>query len=520
MFDEVTARPTTPWSAGTLPPAAPPIPARPLIEPIADTTALRLLLTAVAGGLVAQVLFVSQGLGLNVGLWSALVLGAAVFVRWREAALDRMDVWLPPAALLFGAFVAIRGDGPLLLFNTLTSWALLIGSVAALRGVAVTRGSWNALAHTGAAVAALIASGGTRLAGGLRPLRSRVGPRSQLTRVVVGLLLALPLVVAFIALFAAADAVFAVHVRRLFAFDLAEILMRALFALFAGWLLAGLLLVRWLSDDFVGPREGGEIGRRLGVIEASIVLIAVDAVFAFFVVVQAAYLFGGLDTLAESGMTYSEYARRGFFELIAVAVLAGLVILAVDALVERRSLVVRVAAGALAVLTGVVLVSAVVRLALYQQAYGWTELRFYALLAIAWLALGVVAALGGLAFDRLRLVPRVLVVGALALAIAANVVGPQRFVTEQNLARAIDPSLVPPGGRSGLDVNYLWSLGDEAVPLLVAAVPQLPVELRTQVEFALRDQADYLRYRAKDEGWQSFNLARSRALQSLAGAGY
>lgn len=495
-------------------------PARPLTAAIGDQTALRLLILAVAGGLVAQALFVSEGLGLNVGLWSALVLGAAFFVRRREAALDQMDVWLPPAALLFGAFVAIRGDGPLLLFNTLTSWALLIGSVAALRGVAVTSGSWSALAHTGAAVAALVATGGTRPAGGLRPLRSRVAHRSHATPVVVGLLLALPLVVVFSALFAAADAVFAVHLRRLFAFDLADILARGFFAFLAGWVLAGLLLVRWLSDDFVSPREGGETRRRLGVIEASIVLAAVDAVFAFFVVVQAAYLFGGLDTLAESGMTYSEYARRGFFELIAVSGLAGLVILAVDALVERRSLVIRAAAGALALLTGVVLVSAVVRLSLYQQAYGWTELRFYALLAIAWLALGVVAALGGLAIDRLRLVPRVLVLAALVLALAANVVGPQRFVTEQNVARVLDPALVPADGWSGLDVDYLYSLGDEAVPTLVRAVPALPVDVRAHVELTLADHADLLRRRAGRLGWPSHNLARARALEHLEVAGY
>jgi hypothetical protein len=522
MSDDVTARPTAPWSTGTLPPVASPLPGRSLIEPIADTTATRLLLTAVAGGFVAQTLFVGQALGINVPIWSTLVLVAAVLVRRGTAQLDRADAWLPPAALVFAAFVAIRGDPALLFLNTLASWTLLAASVAALRGVAITRGTWSALVVSATAVAAAVVGGATRLTAGLRPLSGRIARDSPAARVLVGLLLALPLVLVFSALFAAADAVFAAHLGRLLAFDVSldELVGRTFFAFVAGWLLAGLLLVRWLSDDAVGPRQGVAMRRRLGVIEASIVLLAVDAVFSAFMVLQAAYLFGGLDTLAVSGMTYSEYARRGFFELIAVAVLAGLVILAVDSTLERRSALPRVAAGVLAVLTGVVLVSAVVRLSLYQGAYGWTELRFYALLAIAWLGLGVVSALGGLALDRVRLVPRVLVVGALLLAIAANVVGPQRFVTEQNLARATDPSLVPPDGRSGLDVNYLWSLGDEAVPLLVAAAPQLPVELRTRVEFALRDQADYLRYRAEDEGWQSFNLARSRALQSLAGAGY
>ena len=54
-----------------------------------------------------------------------------------------------------------------------------------------------------------------------------------------------------------------------------------------------------------------------------IILVLVDIVFGAFVALQLAYLFGGLDTLTAVGMTYSDYARRGFFELIAAACLAG-----------------------------------------------------------------------------------------------------------------------------------------------------------------------------------------------------
>ena len=43
-------------------------------------------------------------------------------------------------------------------------------------------------------------------------------------------------------------------------------------------------------------------------------------------------------------------------------------------------------------LTFVILASAAFRLSLYQDAYGWTELRFYVDATIAWLGLGIVAA--------------------------------------------------------------------------------------------------------------------------------
>lgn len=523
MSDDATSRPLPPWSPlpiGT--PVAPAPPARALTAPITDEAALRLLLVAVAGGLVAQSLFVGELFGINVVIWTGFVLGAAVAFRRRDVAIDRRDLWLPPAALAFGAFVAVRGDAPLMLFNTLASWGLLVACAVALRGVPVTRGAWSTLLYVSGVVGALLLTGASRIGGGLRPLRVPMARESMVMRVVAGLLLALPLVVVFGALFAAADAVFATQLQRVLAvdLDLGDVIGRAIFAGFAAWLLAGVLLIAWLTNEAVGDAPVIDIRRRLGVIETSIALLAVDAVFAVFVVLQAAYLFGGLDTLAASGLTYSEYARRGFFELIAVAVLAGVVLLALDALVERRSMIIRGAAIALGLLTGAVLVSAVTRLMLYQQAYGWTELRFYALLAICWLGVGVVAVVGALVFDRLRVVPRVLLVALFALALAANVVGPQRFVTEQNLARAIDPTLVPVDGWSGLDVDYLSSLGVEAMPLLVEAVPRLPADVRADVELALNYEAELLRLDAAELGWPSFNLARARALDALTTAGY
>src|SRR5581483_22778 len=73
----------------------------------------------------------------------------------------------------------------------------------------------------------------------------------------------------------------------------------------------------------------------LGAVETLTVLVAVDLLFGSFMAIQGAYFFGGLDSLARTGMTYSEYARRGFFELLAVACLA-LTMLCAFAGVTRR----------------------------------------------------------------------------------------------------------------------------------------------------------------------------------------
>ena len=85
-------------------------------------------------------------------------------------------------------------------------------------------------------------------------------------------------------------------------------------------------------------------------------------------------------------MTYANYARRGFFELLAVVVLVGGLLLGLEAVVAHAHPgISSPPRSALVALTAVVLASSFLRLRLYQEAYGWTELRFYVLAAIVFL---------------------------------------------------------------------------------------------------------------------------------------
>ena len=142
----------------------------------------------------------------------------------------------------------------------------------------------------------------------------------------------------------------------------------------------------------------------------------------------------------------------------------------------------------LAALTLVVLASAWLRLDLYQQAYGWTELRFYVAAAIVAL---------GAALARWRCSSSAIGCAGSAMAswssasealIAVNLLAPAAFVAERNVARVLDPSLVPEDGWPGLDTEYFGALGDDAVPVLVEALPALPEPYRAQTLRVLQDR--------------------------------
>ena len=501
-------------------------PPEPLVQPIPERTAARVVVLAIAAGFLAQLLFVGQLLGVNFPIWITAVLAGAWFLRPRTATFDRLDAWMPVAAVTFALFVSLREDGMLLAFDLLAACLLTLASVVAFGGHALTRGPWlRVIALAGKSILVYL-MGAVYMLPGVKPLVAAVSSRraGRWGPVLRGLAIAIPLLIVFSALFAAADGIFQAQLRNVVNVEWIgpDAVGRAVVASIAGWLFAGTMACAWIAHRRGGVTadEEAAANSRMGTTEALIVLIALDVMFLVFAALQAVYLFGGLDTFAVSGMTYSDYARRGFFELIIAALLAGAVIVVIDRLVGEKSLAYRIAAGALAVLTGVVVLSAFIRLGLYQAAYGWTELRFYALAAIAWLALAVVATLVAVLAKRARWLPQLVVGAGLFVAFICNLVGPQAFVTDQNIQRAIHPELVAPGGFAGLDVGYLDGLGADAIPAAVAARAQLPADLRGQLDVVLAHESANLRRDQQNAGWPSWNLARQRALDVLIAAAF
>jgi hypothetical protein len=269
------------------------------------------------------------------------------------------------------------------------------------------------------------------------------------------------------------------------------------------------------TDSDPASNPGARTGRR-GATEAFVVLLAVEVLFAAFVASQARYLFGGLEALDAQGGVYSGYAREGYFQLVAVVVLAGLLLTAVEWLAGATRRFIS-AALVFVVLTFVVLASAGLRLGLYLQAYGWTELRFYVAASGAWLAAGGVILGVLIARRQMAWLWHGLAIAGVAITLAISAIGPQAFIAKENLARALDPSLVPFDGHPGVDALYIAGFSDDAVPDLVTAYPRLDAESQQLLSFGLLTRQEALAEDPTIRGWPAWNVSRERARAALEG---
>jgi hypothetical protein len=462
--------------------------------------ALGLLGSALFLGLLGDELLRATPLGLNVLLWvTAVVAVLLALSRWHRAPLTGGRRWMLPVLVLFAGLVVWR-DSPWLVSLDIFALvvALALGSLRTPRPVH-RAGLVDYLVGLGHASAAVTGRTATLMQQDIDWQELPKGPQAkQAVAVGRGLMLAAPLLLLFGALFVAADSVFQGYVSDAVP-NAHELLTHLLLVAVFAWVSAGLL-----REYIYEPKPlelEVEPKRTLGGTELTVVLALLDLLFLAFVLVQLRYLFGGQSLVeARTSLTYAEYARHGFFELVAVSALVLPLLLVADWMRRRdrgrQDVLFRVLAGALIVLLFVVMASALQRMRLYQREYGLTELRLYATGVMMWLAVVFVWAAGTVLRGRRQLFAVGALVSGFAAIFAMNVVNPDALIARTNL------------DRPRLDLPYLMNLSDDATPELVKALPTLEPRLREQL-------ADQLASRPQSSDWRTWNWSRHRAQQEL-----
>ncbi|MFB6890930.1 DUF4153 domain-containing protein [Kitasatospora sp. NPDC056327] len=455
----------------------------------------RTVLAAVLTGLLTSWLL-TGGLGVNL-LLCALVVTAGAGIAARAAG-RRLRGWTVLWSVLALALLTVpalhEAHWPVLLS---TVWAVALASLALHGG---RRWSGVLLALPGLLwqlVPGLVWARGSLRGGG--------NGRGRVVPVLKGVLVAAVLLTVFGALFAGADAAMADVLGSLIpSLDLGELPARA--ALF----LLGLATALGFAHIAAGPRRWDRTavrpGRARGRLEWAVPLGALNLMFGAFAVLQAVVVLGGAESVLErTGMSRSEYARQGFWQLLVITVLT-LVVVAVakrwaprGTAADRR--LARLLLGALCLLTLVVVASALGRMWFYVDASGLTALRLWVLVVEGWLGVVFLLLIVAGLTPSVGWLPRAVVLSAALAAALYGLSGPDALVAEQNVARF---------ERTGqIDLRNVRGLSPDAVP----ALDRLPGDHRTCALGVLVAEVED----GAHLPWYATSLAEARARDILAG---
>jgi hypothetical protein len=234
-------------------------------------------------------------------------------------------------------------------------------------------------------------------------------------------------------------------------------------------------------------------------------LVMFNLLFAVQTGLDALYLWGGV-SLPDS-MTYATYAHRGAYPLIVTALLAAGFILSVtnDDQASKQTRMVRFLIILWATQNLILVLSSILRLDRYIEAYSLTYLRVAAFIWMLLVALGLILIVARLLLRRSNVwlirINTVTLAGALYICMFVNF---PALVANYNVtdSREMD------GNGPSLDLEYLVSLGPQAIPALdhlVAHHWQDPAPWLANYRSRLA-----LRHRRKLDSWQGWTLSDMR----------
>jgi len=329
-------------------------------------------------------------------------------------------------------------------------------------------------------------------------------------KVLIGLIIALPLVLIFGSLFADADRNFEAFIQDIFYFNIDEdLLFRIIRIGFIGILMTAIFYA--VLDSKYVLKGADKVARKLDSTIILTILVILNALFITFVFIQFKHLFVSYQYVVDNNIVFSQFARSGFFQLLWASGFVLLLFLIIFRSFSEHGmgLWLKGFLGLFLVQTVIVAYSALHRLNLYQEAYGFTVQRFYAEIIIYFvmvsLVLGIVWIFTHWKFARLFYAGSILAAVSLMIGMSVNVDG---VIARKNLDRAFYE------GKT-LDVYYLRTLSLDASPVFYDRINSEGIAKLPYAEQAvLLEVVD--RYNKNDEPYKylDFNFGRYQAKEA------
>ena len=335
---------------------------------------------------------------------------------------------------------------------------------------------------------------------------SEVGSHSVIRKVFLGLFFSLPILIVAIMLLSSADQVFSFLVSTLFSsISISEVVSHSLI----------IVSVTVLTYSFIWSlgkhrsvhQPNCEEPKKFDVIIVISGLSAVTVVYLMFSIIQFSYLFGNISNQLPDGLTFAEYARKGFFELVVVALINICLVVGTINFTSisdvRLSKILKILNSVLILSTFVILLSAHYRMSLYEESYGYTYLRVFTHYFMAVVFTILIATLGKVWINSINLGKCYITIGIIAY-LLINYINVDVIIASKNLERYYRTQMI--------DVDYMAGLSFDTVPYLVALLhapdPKIEANARKHVI-----QKKY--HIETPHSWQGYTLPEQRAKSVL-----
>ena len=331
--------------------------------------------------------------------------------------------------------------------------------------------------------------------------------KQQSRSLLLGLIWSLPIIYLFSNLLISSDVRFEGFMSNLFDFKFSN-LPENIFRFSGYWLLsAGFIhCCFWTSKN---NKEEKQSSFGIDALQILPAIFLLNILFISYIAIQSSYFFGGDKLiLGDSGVTYSSYARKGFWDLLWVAFLALPFLYFANWLLrfesEQKKRLFTLMAATMLGLILILEASAAHRMMIYVQAYNFTLHRLFS----SWFMLFIVVALVLFTYHVLYKQNKnflyAVCITALCFISGLNIINPDRFVASYNLEWNTDNKLP--------DLYYISRLSIDAYPVVIKHYDSFDPQSEDTQHLLTRMERDIKKY--KEHGsWKEWSHAKSVALE-------
>lgn len=506
-------------------------------------------------GILTDYFFYGKTVGVSFLIFILIIIAFSLIVaRIFDQKTAKIQIFLIVSAILISSSVFLRSNQFLRFFDIIACAYLIFLFFALFADKNIL--NFRFLKYIAAPIALLFRS----LGEAAKPINkylsfpsaSEKAGSMEFRSVIKGIILSLPILFVLGLLLCSADSVFRIYLDKFIQIKIDIVsLARFLKIAIVFYFSVGIFyFIGAGGKTAISEEKNGKIKTLLGFIESATVLIMVELLFIIFIAIQFFYLFGGKDYVwgVNEYITYAEYAKNGFNELILVSIISLALIYAVDKSskkeTDKQKNAFKFLSVALFIEISIILLSSFKRLSVYMDGYGLTFPRFLAFAFLFWIFGIFVAFLyKTLAEKKDGVFLAISFMFTVIFWTFVNISNPDAIIAKTNIERVAQ-------GKK-LDPYYFSRLSEDAVPEIVKIFKMGNVDEKVKEQIAsdlirqytpASSRCDSIEYNnamlsgtgisssckfipfgetlqnfktKENKSWQSFNLSKEKAFSAL-----
>ncbi|MEK6264509.1 MAG: DUF4173 domain-containing protein [Clostridium sp.] len=339
-------------------------------------------------------------------------------------------------------------------------------------------------------------------------VRNKKGISSTKKNILRGILISIPLLIIILVLLTSSDMVFKGYITNFSSIfeniSIGEIINRSVIIIIVFTIIFSYI---WSFKYSCYEYENKKMSMKWEPVTMLTIIFMINVVYLLFSIVQFSYLYGGGNNFLSHDFTYSEYARKGFFELVAVTIINFTILISSMKFIKKDNKTVNTICNifltTLVAFTLNMLFSAHYKMSLYEQTYGFTYLRIFVHLFMLMLFILFIVALIGI-WNRKMPLNKILMVIVLSMFVILNYINVDKIIAKENIDIYYKTQKI--------DVQYLSNLSYDAIPEILKLKDDSNLDVARQVNSYLNDVKKEL---SEEHSWYEFNYSKYKARKIL-----